>query len=352
MPESLIEVDGSYGEGGGAILRIACGLAVLTGKSVKISNIRKNRPKPGLRMQHLVGLQALAQICKGVLENGKIGATEVTLVPDKVSKGVYQIGVGTAGSVGLILQILQLGCIYSTGKITINVEGGATFGLWAPTIPYLEHVTLPQLRKMGYNVHIDLERHGFYPKGGAKVTFTIEPPTTKLNPLQLDDFGDEITEIQGISIASYHLKKQDVAKRQAKAAKRVIQNELGVNPMIKSEYVDALNPGSGICLWLHTNSGVILGYDVIGERGKPSEKIGVECARNLCDLIPSKATVDRFFSDQIIPFMALAMGSSIIKTNALTNHTKTNIWLVEKFLNKKFSIESENSLHRIKITNS
>ncbi len=348
MDDNFIEIDGSFGEGGGSILRLSCAFSVLAKKPVKIFNIRKNRPKQGLRAQHLAGLQALANISNGILENGKIGATEILFTPGKISEGTYNIGIGTAGSIGLILQILQLACIHATGPIEIQINGGATFGLWAPTLPYLENILIPQLKSMGYNIEINILKHGFYPKGGARVTFQIHP-VVKLNPIKLEKFG-EITEISGISIASFHLKNKNVAKRQLKAAKSMIYKKLGINPWIDKKYVEAMNPGSGICLWLRTNSGVILGSDIIGEKGKPSEKIGAECAKYLCDIVKMKATVDRFLSDQILPFMALAHGTSIIRPSEITHHTKTNVWLIEKFLEKKFTINSLESLFEIKIS--
>ncbi len=347
MSDTYVEIDGSFGEGGGSILRLGCAFSVLTSKTVRVFNIRKGRAKPGLRMQHLVGLQALAEICNGSLENGKIGATEIVFTPGKVTKGSYTIKIGTAGSIGLILQVLQLACTQATSPITLNMEGGATFGLWAPTLPYLEHITNAHLSEMGYEIKIDLMRHGFYPKGGARVRFIIRPPET-LRPIQLTEFG-QITEVRGISIADLRLKSRSVAERQADAAKRVIRKYLGKKAIIKINYVDALNPGSGICLWLKTNSGVILGSDVIGERGKPSEKIGTECAKYLSEIARNKATVDKFFSDQIIPFMALAEGISIIQPKKITKHTETNIWLAEKFLNKKFEIKRKGSIFEIKI---
>ncbi|NVM29103.1 MAG: RNA 3'-terminal phosphate cyclase [Candidatus Helarchaeota archaeon] len=349
MNSDFVKIDGSFGEGGGSILRLSCALSVLTKKPVRIFNIRKNRPKQGLRAQHLAGLQALAEISNGTLENGKIGATEIFFIPGNVSGGSYKIRIGTAGSIGLILQILQLACIRVTGPIEVQIEGGATFGLWAPTLPFLEHVLIPQLKSIGYEIEVKVLKHGFYPKGGARVSFQINP-VARLQPIKLENFG-EISEIGGISIASFHLKNRDVAKRQLKAAKNVIRKKLGINLWIDEEYVEALNPGSGICLWLKTNSGVILGSDIIGERGKPSEKIGSECARYLCEIVQAKATVDKFFSDQIIPFMALASGMSVIKPNELTNHTKTNIWLIEKFLEKEFDVRSIDSLYEITIKN-
>jgi RNA 3'-phosphate cyclase len=346
MADSFVEIDGSYGEGGGSILRLGCAFSVLTNKTVRVFNIRKGRSKPGLRMQHLVGLQALAEISNGSLENGRIGATEIVFRPGKVTEGSYRIKIGTAGSIGLILQVLQLACTQATGPITLNMEGGATFGLWAPTLPFLEHITNAHLSEMGFEVKIDLIRHGFYPKGGARVRFIIRPPKI-LKPIQLTNFG-QVTEIRGISIADLRLKSRNVAERQANAAKRVIRKYLGEKTIIKTNYVDALNPGSGICLWLRTESGVILGSDVIGERGKPSEKIGTECARYLSEIARNKATVDKFFSDQIIPFMALAKGVSIIQPSEITKHTETNIWLAEKFLNRKFEIKSKGSIFEIK----
>ncbi len=345
MSHDFIEIDGAYGEGGGSILRIASAIAVLTGKSIRIFNIRKNRPKPGLKTQHLVGLKTLSEICNGNLVNGELGSTEIYFTPGEITGGTYDIQIGTAGSVGLLLQILQLACIRAKEEVIINVEGGGTIALWAPTLPYLEHVTIPQLNKMGYNIEIDLDRHGFYPKGGARAQLVLRP-AEKLHPLKLKNFG-RIMEINGISVASFHLKNKNVAKRQAKAATDLIKNKLGIKPLIKDEYIDALNPGSGICIWLQTDSGVILGSDAIGEKGKTSEKVGIECAQYLCNVAQDKATVDKFFSDQIIPFLALASDQSIIKSNILTNHTKTNIWLVEKLLGRKFEVKSSGTLYEI-----
>ncbi|MFX1299086.1 MAG: RNA 3'-terminal phosphate cyclase, partial [Promethearchaeota archaeon] len=334
-----LEIDGSFGEGGGSILRLACALSVLTRKPVRIFNIRKNRPKPGLRAQHLSGLQALAEISNGILENGKIGATEIYFTPNNITQGTYTIKIDTAGSVGLILQILQLACIRASGRINLNIEGGATFGLWAPTFPYLEHITIPQLAKMGYKIKVNLKRHGFYPKGGARVGFEINP-VSQLKPINFENFGN-IVEIGGVSIATFHLRNKNVAERQAKVAKQIISKDLEISPTIHSEYVDALNPGSGICLWLKTNTGIILGSDIIGEKRKPSEKIGTECARYLCKISRVKATVDKFLSDQIVPFLALAQGTSIIRPHELTNHTKTNLELIKKFVNRDYKITKE-----------
>jgi RNA 3'-terminal phosphate cyclase len=61
----VIEIDGSMGEGGGQILRSALALSILTGKAMRMRNIRANRPKTGLRPQHLAAVKAAAKISGG-----------------------------------------------------------------------------------------------------------------------------------------------------------------------------------------------------------------------------------------------------------------------------------------------
>ena len=49
----MISLDGSYGEGGGQIVRNTLAFSTLTGKAFEINNIRKGRSKPGLKAQYL-----------------------------------------------------------------------------------------------------------------------------------------------------------------------------------------------------------------------------------------------------------------------------------------------------------
>ena len=222
----------------------------------------------------------------------------------------------------------------------MNVSGGATFGKWAPASSYIINVICPLLRKMGYNTLLEVKKHGFYPKGGASAIFTFKSPK-ELQGLHLDERG-EVTIIEGESIASYHLKKPSVASRQKKACGRRLSNNLGVNNIdIRDLYVDALNPGSGITCWAKTTTGCIISSGtVIGERGKPSEKVGGECASSLLKILTKSpaATVDEFTSDQLIPFLMLSDHESSIIAPELTSHAHTNLDLISKFNKRAYSI--------------
>ena len=113
--EPLVEIDGSYGEGGGQILRTALTLSTLTGRPTRITGIRAGRSKPGLAAQHLTGVLALADLCDADVDGAKMGSTEILFEPKSgVKAGNYTFDVaeqsksGSAGSVTLILQTLLL----------------------------------------------------------------------------------------------------------------------------------------------------------------------------------------------------------------------------------------------------
>lgn len=339
--EKIIEVDGSYGEAGGALLRVAVALSVLTQKPIRIFNIRAGRKQPGLKTQHLEGLRATAVLCGAKLKGATLGSTEIEFAPAEIKESRLTISIPTAGSIGLILQILQLAAINAPAPVDIFIKGGADFGKFAPPIPYLQQVTLALLEKMGYKIEIKTLKHGFYPVGGGQTEIKIWP-ARELRPLNLTEQG-AITKIDGASIAAHQLEKRDVAGRQAKAAAEIVQKEIGIAPEIRVEHVEAACPGSGIVLWMKTNSGAILGSGAIGELRVTAEQIGHIAARDLAADFKTGAAVDRYATDQLIPFMALAaeFGPSAIKVPAITSHAATNIWVVEKFLPVEFRVDEK-----------
>ena len=56
----MITIDGSFGEGGGQIIRTSLALSLITGQAVRIYNVRARRDKPGLQRQHLTAVNAAA----------------------------------------------------------------------------------------------------------------------------------------------------------------------------------------------------------------------------------------------------------------------------------------------------
>ncbi len=333
----MIEISGDYLEGGGAILRVATSLSAVTGKAVKVNNIRKGRSQPGLKTQHLESIKTLAKICNAQLKGDRLGSTEIEFTPGKIESKNIHAKIETAGSPGLLFQNIKIPASLGEKETRVNVKGGAICGLGAPPIPYMQNVTLPILEKFGYRASVKINKYGFFPKGGSDVEFVIDRWKDR-KPLVLLEQGN-VEEINGVSIASKHLESAKVADRQAQNIIEILQNNFSVKPKIEIEYVDAPNPGSVIVLWAKTSTGCVLGSSALGERNKSAEKVGQEAAGLLKKHLDSIATVDEWMSDQILPFLALVNNKSEFITSELTKHTETNMWVIKKFLDVDFKID-------------
>ncbi|BEP18057.1 RNA 3'-terminal phosphate cyclase [Pyrofollis japonicus] len=329
----MIVIDGSMGEGGGQILRTALALAALLGKEIKIVNIRAKRPRPGLQRQHMVSVRAVAELSNAKVEGLRLGSTEIVFRPGGLRGGSFRFDIGTAGSITLVLQAIMPIAAFAPSPIRVEIRGGTDVP-WSPPIDYIRFVFSRILEKFGYNYNVHVKRRGHYPKGGGIVVFEVAHPPRRLNSAKLD-FRGEVKAIEGIS----HAVKlpRHVAERQARSAEQLLRSKLGDIPIkISIEWYEPsrdphLGPGSGIVLWAYTERS-ILGGDSLGARGKPAEKVGSEAAERLYeDLLTGKA-LDRHASDMVLPYAALACGTSLIGGARLTLHAWTNIELIKKLV--------------------
>ena len=333
-----MKLDGSYGEGGGQILRTAVALSAVTGKPLEINNIRRTRPKPGLAAQHVKAVESLASICEAEVAGCELRSTDLIFRPGKIKGGTYEIDIGTAGSISLFLQCLMPAAMHAPLTLRIKITGG-TDVQWSPSIDYQRLVTLGALSRMGYECGLMLIRRGYYPRGGGCVEAIINPSSLKKASFD----SNTCSLVKGISHSSNL--PSHVVERQAASARETLQ-DAGYNSRISLEtpYLNTGHPstGSGITLWCGT-----LGGSALGKPGLRAEKVGESAAGAIISELKSGAGVDIYLADQLIPYLALAGGGSFT-TRVITPHTKTNIWVTEQFLDVKFRIEElENGLFRV-----
>ena len=349
----MIRIDGSYGEGGGQIIRTAVALSAVTGTEVTISNIRSNRPKPGLKAQHMSAIRTAADMTCARISGLKSGSTELTFSPGDISGGHYNIDIGTAGSITLLLQCLMPVASAAQESVSLDITGGTDVA-WSPPIDYMAHVLVPVLASMGLKCSIELYRRGYYPRGGGRVTAIIWPSVLEAVNLEKekdkDKEGDKGNEneawketctVSGISHSSNL--PPHVARRQADAAAQALE-KAGYVSSIDSRPSSFHSTGSGITLWCGHAGG-----SALGKRGLPAEKVGRMAAREIIAELDSWAAVDVHLADQLIPYMGLARGGSFT-VREVSGHTRTNIWVVEQFLGVEFRVERmEDRLFRIYI---
>jgi len=347
--EGFLEIDGSFGEGGGAILRLGAGFSVLCNQPVKITNIRANRPKPGLRLQHLLGLQTLANLTNSTLSECKIGSKEVSFTPKNVISNKIHVNINTAASIGLLLQPIQIACLgfRKTGDIEISLSGGGTFGKWAPSLHYLQKVTFPTYQKSGVDIKLQIQKHGWYPKGGAKVKCIITPPKDKLKSVNLTELGN-IETIFGEIVITNQLRqnRNNIVERIRKSVKHQLKKHVKTDIKIKHIWVNSTSPGVGLSLWAESDTGAIISSGTfLGEKKLSSEKLGMLAADNMLKYIKNDIPVDNYLSDQLIPLMAQIEGQSKIKVLEVTNHARTNLELIKQITKRNYSVVKSKKNH-------
>ncbi|WP_456329073.1 RNA 3'-terminal phosphate cyclase [Archaeoglobus sp.] len=321
----MIEIDGSFGEGGGQILRTAVALSCVTGKAVRIKNIRANRPKPGLAAQHLKGIEAAKIISNAEVEGLRLGSTEVVFRPRSVRGGEFRIDIGTAGSVTLIFQTVLLPLLFADRESRLTVSGGTDVA-WAPPVDYFKNVTLRALREMSVECELKVLKRGYYPKGGGVVKLEAKPSEMRGVIFEkLDEMVKGISHCQNLP--------EHVAVRQANSARGFLE-ERGVKAKIKTEVLKGLSTGSGIVLWSGYKGG-----SALGERGKRAEIVGLEAAENLYRELKSEAAFDAHLADQVMPFAAMAKGSTEYTTSEVTMHQKSNAYVINSFLGEVVRFE-------------
>ena len=333
----LVTIDGSIGYG--QVLRTAVSLSALTLQPIRIINIRAGCPRPGLMPQHLAGIKIAGEFCNAELRGAQYGSMEIEFLPKELNVSDKRIDIGTAGSIGLLLQTLLPLLVFAEKSTNLEISGG-TAGLGAPSVEYIKHVTLQMLTKFGLDFDLaefEIMRQGFYPRGGGLVKVKIKP-VSRLGYANILQQGT-IKMVKGFSIAGSL--PETVATRQANAAKEfLLQNGIDSIVDIEAKSVETLSQGTSITIF-EQNDESILGADGIGRRGVRSEEIGKEVAEEFLKSLRSGAALDKWMGDQIVPFIALASGRSSMTVEEITDHCRTNMFVCEKILRVKFEVEGK-----------
>jgi RNA 3'-phosphate cyclase len=341
----MIEIDGSQKSGSGTILRLSIAMAAITKQPLHITNIRQNRPQPGLKHQHLEAVLTAAKLCDAKMKGAALGSRELWFDPQEIKGGNIEAVIETAGSIPMLFSAVLPICLFAQSSVRVHVAKGGTDTIHAPTINYLRNVFLPALKTMGVEAEISVQKYGYYPKGMGEATLIVKP-NHKLNAFQLKAFG-MLKEIKGVSVCTF-LADRQVAERQAKAANDYLSQQ-GYKPQIQiiNDQSNPIQKGSSIVLWAQTDNGLIVGADAIGELRKMAEAVGKEAAQKLLSELSAQSTVDVFLADMLIPYLALAQGKSAFLVRTISEHIESNVWLMEKILKVKFTIQRDNNLFRI-----
>jgi RNA 3'-terminal phosphate cyclase (ATP) len=317
-----IELDGSEGEGGGQILRTALSLAAITGQPFRLTRIRANRSKPGLRRQHLACVLAAAELARADTEGAEVGSRELRFRPARpVGAGNYRFAIGTAGSSTLLLQTVLWPLLLAGGPSVVVVEGG-THNPHAPPFEFLARTFAPAIRRTGAELALTLERCGFYPKGGGRIRAAISGGST-LRPLELSERGASRARRGLILLCRL---PDHIATREAAALAEALEID---RRDIAIETPASPGPGNAVHAILEHDevTEVATGF---GERGVPAERVAAHAATAALAYIDSDAPVGEHLADQLVIPLALAGGA--VRCTQPSLHTLTNLSVAGRFL--------------------
>ena len=319
----IIELDGATGEGGGQILRTSLTLSMITGQPFRIKNIRANRSKPGLMRQHLVAVQAAAQISDAVVTHAEVGSTELTFAPKKIKAGDYQFAIGTAGSCTLVLQTVLLALAHADGRSTVRITGG-THNPMAPTVQFLQRAYCRVLAAIGVEVDISLVRSGFYPAGGGVVIASVEP-CARMAQIALMEPGARKAGYAEAIVAGI---SASVGARELDAVGAGMG--WGEPQLLMRGLPGEQGPGNAVLITLEHEHATEV-FSAIGEKTVRAEAVAKKAVQEARAFIASGAAVGEHLADQLLLPMALAGGGRFTAAS-VSQHAITNADVIARFL--------------------
>lgn len=327
-----IVIDGSLGEGGGQVLRTSLALAALLNRPLEIRNIRANRRKPGLRPQHLAAVRAAAAITGADLFGDHLDSTSLLFAPRTIRSGRYRFAIGTAGSVTLLAATVLPPLLFAAGPSTVVVEGG-THVPFSPVFHYLREIFLPFLLRMGGEVDAELDRWGWYPRGGGACTLRISP-CRGMTALRIPRRGGlrGLTLVLGLGGLPAHITDRE--------EKRIRNCLVPRGYAYTRRFEPAPSPGQGNVLFLKAEyEESLAGFSALGKKGRPAEAVADDLCRQWLRFEESPGSVDKHLADQLLLYLALAKGDSLLAAEEITSHLTTNISIIRQFLPVAFRVD-------------
>ena len=330
-PPPPIELDGSYGEGGGVLLRTALAVSSLTGIPVRVRAIRDATKFPGLNPEDITLVRAMASLTQAHTEHAELGSSQLLFAPTKrprplnerigVAEGEDGPGFANAPLVALTLMPL----LARTGAYSSFTAVGETYAHNNLSYDYFENVTLAALRRFGLYATARQTLAGF--GWGARGQLEIEVEPSGLEGLQWQDRG-RLLGVRGIVatgelIRTIGQRGADHLAALADSAKLPIE--------IEAVEVPSKGPGAFVTLCAEFEHG-LGGSVAMGQKGVRMEAVVQRAYQGFMEWYESTATCDSHVIDQLILPAVFANGPTHLSTHRITPRLLTTVWVVKQFL--------------------
>ncbi len=329
--EAPLVLNGSHGEGGGALFRTALAVAALTLQSVRIHSIRGATRRPGLNSEDLTFLRALEMSCSAQLSGDELESASVTFQPHHLPRSLnhkldvqaHEKGI-VPGNALIVLESL-LPVLARAGAYSRLVVCGETYNPNTLTFDAFERSTLAAHRKQGLVAYPNLIKAGFGYGAKGEVALEVEP-----SGLQSVDWSKRGALLGGQAIIVTSELPENVGERGVAESERTFKS-IGIAAECEAIEVHSREPGAFVTLIVSFEKGMA-SFPAIGARGVRIEQIVQRAFEPLQPWLSSDATVDPYLADQLMLPAALAEGKTSYKTSLITQRLITTAWVIKQFL--------------------
>jgi RNA 3'-terminal phosphate cyclase (ATP) len=326
-----ISINGSHGEGGGALLRTALAVSALTQQAVRVHNVRGAMRKPGLNSEDLTVIQALAASTSAEVNGDELGEDAVSFSPTRAPRALnsrLDVGAFEKGTVpgnALIVAESLVPVLARAGAYSRLTVEGETYNPNTLTFDAYERVTVAAHRRQGLGVFPSLATAGFGFGSKGEVLVEVEPSAPEA--VSWTDRGRLLSARAVVTLADL---APDVGERGAERCAALF-SELGLDGEIEIVRVRSRGPGAFVTVWAEFETG-LGGGAACGQKGVRMEAVCDQAFRAFQEWYATDATVDPYLADQLLLPAALAEGRSVWTTPRVTRRLTTLAWVVKQFL--------------------
>lgn len=313
-----LRIDGAHGEGGGQTIRTSVALAALLGQQTIVENIRLDRDPPGLQATHLNAIRSIARLAGASLSGDVLGSTRLLIDPAVESSGASSKLLSSRTS-GLVVQTV-LGPALAVAKVTTRVLTKS-----APTPEKVHEVFVATLARHGWPTRFELGEDG-------DILAASESDLGAVAPFRLTERGP-LTEVK--VFLSHHDVDATALDSIERALRDVMDREAPSTPLtVWRRRRDYERDGAAVTSVLYYDGGSLA--DDGAAPGDELAQLADERAQQLRKLLRSDAPVDENLADQLVlpaAWCAATTGrASTYRITEVSEHLRTVLWLVERFL--------------------
>lgn len=323
----MVVLDGSFGEGGGALLRTAMAMASLTVQPVRVENVRAGTPYAGLNVEDLALLRAFSAMTDAETTGAELGSLQVAYLPTHGARAFRgSVAPDGDGQVSALVAATALAPVLArAGALSHLRLTGETYGRNVLGYDAFENATLPAWKRFGLYCDVELVSAGFGLGSRGVVTLDVEP--SALTGQKWTERGPLVGMRAIVTVGNLPIA---IAERGVSHLNRLAQSA-GLPIDAEMQSVDSESIGAHVTLSAEYEAG-IGSHSVAGARGVRIESVCQQAFEGFLDFLRSDATVDAHLADQLLVLAAIAEGETVLKVHRLTQRLLTMVWVIKQFL--------------------